>query len=500
MIGRAMSEVISGADAESVLGLLDQVYGGQSSGFVNILQYASPGNNLKYRSYMVSELPVTEGNAKALVIQVTDFSDRIRPVERLELTTKRILELNRDLRQINEQLLVSALHQQTLTGLAAAAELRLRSIVHGVNAIICEVDACTGQFTFVSEQAETFLGYPLQRWTENGFWKEVIYAADYQTAVAAFQPEGNSGDGWQHPFRVVAADGSQIWLRNVMKQVKDADGNVVKHRCVIVDITQQHVAYLALIKDRDKNRAIAEALQYTVRWEGSEKSFGSLNVTAFYEPALDEARVGGDLFDAFNLPSGSVMLIVGDVTGKGLAAAAHTTEIMFAIRAFAQDYQDPADTLTRLNEFMCDSHRSDDDAGSSLAVLSLVVVDPASGVMHAASAGAEPPLIVRASGAVEEVHVRGLIMGINRDAQYQATDISLEASDTLIMTTDGITEARRGGDLFGLDRVGEVARSAVKSGTLHDIGTAILEAARVHGGGRFGDDVCLVLARRSHNV
>ncbi len=490
MIGRPISEAISGLEVERVLALLDRVHGGEKNGSVKNLQYFDPGHSLRYKSYTVWGLPVRDGHPESLVIQITNFTEQ----------APETLELNSEMREINEQLILSALQLQDLADTAAGAERRLRTIIQGLNAIICEVDVLTGQFTFVSEQPEKFLGYPLERWTQEGFWKQVIHEEDYERAVAAFQRDGLPGDGDQRAFRVIAADGSEIWLRNITKAVRNAEGEVIKRRCIIVDVTEQQTAYLSLAKDLDRNQAIAEALQYSVLWQHSEKSFDSLKVDVFYEPALDEALLGGDFFDAFSLPNKSVMLVVGDVTGKGLKAAARTLEITFALRAFAQDYKNPADMITRLNEFICDFHHEDDPLAVAYVVLSLIVIDPITGAAQAASAGAEPPLVLRASGAVEEVAVRGLILGINHDAAYETTDMFLQEGDTLLMTTDGLTEARTGGDLFGSERLLEAARKADETGTLHDVGQAVLDAARRHGGGQFSDDVCLLLVRRDRLV
>jgi PAS domain S-box-containing protein len=500
MIGLPISEAITGAGAANVLALLERVYGGEKSGFVNTLQYSEPGHNLTYKSYMVWNLPDTEDHMEGLVIQVTDFTEQALAGERTDRTTAEILDLNSEMREVNEQLVISGLQQHILADMAAGAERRLRNIVHGLNAIICEVDAVTGKFTYVSEQAETFLGYPVQRWTDEGFWKQVIYEEDYERALVGLRKAGSSQDVHQFAFRVTAANGSQIWLRNIMKAVKDADGAVTGYRCIIVDVTQQQTDHLALVKDLARNQAIADALQYSILWRHPEKSFHSLKVAAFYEPAMDEALVGGDLFDAFSLPNKSIMLVVGDVTGKGLKAAAHVAEIIFAVRAFAQDYHDPADVLTRLNEFICNFHREYDGDSNALVVLLIVVIDPTTGATRAASAGGEPPFILRASGAAEEMAVRGLILGIDSNARYEAEELSLEEGDLLLISTDGLTETRRGDDFFGYERLLDVARAAEASAPLPDIGKAILETARAYGGGRFKDDVCLLLARRDGSV
>lgn len=245
----------------------------------------------------------------------------------------------------------------------------------------------------------------------------------------------------------------------------------------------------------DRHRAVAEALQNSILWDETERTYGRLRASVIYEAAREEALVGGDLFDVITLPNGSILLSVGDVTGKGLKAVARIAEVIFAVRAFAQDYRGPADMLSRLNDLVCNFHKRDNDIDKSLIALSLIAVDPLTGMAQAASAGAEPPLVLRASGLAEEMNVRGLVLGVQPSMEYETHDFLLHAGDILMMTTDGLTETRREQDFFGYDHLIAAARVPAATGSLHDIGTAVVEAARVYGGGHFVDDVCLLLAR-----
>jgi len=270
----------------------------------------------------------------------------------------------------------------------------------------------------------------------------------------------------------------------------------INEQLVLNSVRLQHIND-ALTIEVARNRSIAEALQYSMLWQQPEKVFPGLRMAAFYEPAIPEALVGGDFFDAFALPDNSLMLVVGDVTGKGLQAAAHTVEVRFALRAFAQDYADPAKTLRRLNEFICDFHRDNDElADDALVVLSLVLLSPSRAVALAASAGAEWPLIFRASGIVEEIAAEGLILGIDRNASYLSTSVSLDFGDTLVMTTDGITETRHGRDFYGYERLINIARQASLSENLSDMGKSIMESAHSYSETELSDDVCILLARR----
>lgn len=495
IIGNPISEAISGGDAHDVLALLDGVYGGDKSGFVNHLQYADHGRLLDYKSYMAWGLSSVDEVSDGLVIQVSNFTDPAA-LSIWRESAQEAHELSSEIRHINEQLVINAVHQQTLAEIAAGSELRLRSLIQGLNAIVCEIDERTGAFTFVSDRAESFLGYSIERWNEEGFWEHVIHPDDYERALNAFRGVGESGEALQCTFRALGANGAEIWLRNLVTFVRNENLRITKRRCVIVDFTEQHSADLALTIELERNRGIAEALQYSILWKQPEKLFSGLTVAAFYEPAAGDALVGGDFFDAFLLPNKSIMLVVGDVTGKGLKAASRTVEATFAIRAFAHDFAGAAETMRRVNEYICDSHHDDAaEIGNSLIVLSLVVVDPVTGATEVVSAGAERPLILRSSGMVEEIDVRGIMLGVDREASYKATEMFLGRGDTLIMTTDGITEARHGNVFFGSNGLIDATSQASNFGTPHEVGKAIVDAARAFSNNHLADDVCLLIVK-----
>lgn len=105
----------------------------------------------------------------------------------------------------------------------------------------------------------------------------------------------------------------------------------------------------------------------------------------------------------FTLDSTLVALLIGDVSGKGLAAAASTAEIKYALRAFARESLEPKITLERLNNFMCEARQHGDWDANIFAVLSLVMIDPSTGQGFLALAGAEPALLRRVSGEIEQV-------------------------------------------------------------------------------------------------
>ncbi|MBC7808514.1 MAG: PAS domain S-box protein, partial [Akkermansiaceae bacterium] len=156
-----------------------------------------------------------------------------------------------------------------------------------------------------------------------------------------------------------------------------------------------------------KNERIAETLQRSLLVAPDPARFAGWEVATEYQAAWDEALIGGDFYDAFLLDGASpgdpprTALVVGDATGKGLQAAQHTAEVKYALRAFLRENPDPAAALARLNELACAGLRLDARAENAYVAVLIVILDPGTGTAICASAGMEPPLILRTEGAAE---------------------------------------------------------------------------------------------------
>ena len=279
---------------------------------------------------------------------------------------------------------------------------------------------------------------------------------------------------------------------------RDARGRPLSLRWLVRDISARKQAETArerLQADLQRERHIAETLQRSLLPDTPEDRFSELSVATFYAAALDEAKVGGDFYDVFSLDGGKIALIVGDVSGKGLAAAAHTAEIKYTLRAFLREEEHPDRALTRLNEYLCDARNRHDWEADVFVVLALAVIDPESGAMEVCVAGAEPLLILRPDGSPETLETRGLLVGIQPDVAYTQIERRLTPGDTLLMTTDGITEARTGNRFLGIEGLKALACHARERNTLQGVGEAILEGARAFADGALRDDACVLLAR-----
>jgi sigma-B regulation protein RsbU (phosphoserine phosphatase) len=217
--------------------------------------------------------------------------------------------------------------------------------------------------------------------------------------------------------------------------------------------------------------------------------------------ASDEALVGGDFWDTFAFNNEHVALVVRDVMGHGLGSAIFTAELKYTMRAYIREHIQPARVLHHMNEYLCQSNRLflegiNTEGSDSPVCMALAVIVRATGEGTLAIAGMEPPLLMRAGGHPGTVKAIGLPLGIRESEEYPETSFQLEPGDTLLLNTDGITEARRGRTFLESEGL---ARLAVEGsgGTLKTMADTILNGARDFAGGHLHDDASLVLARRA---
>jgi PAS domain S-box-containing protein len=168
-------------------------------------------------------------------------------------------------------------------------------------------------------------------------------------------------------------------------------------------------------------------------------SIPGLRLAARYRAAGEFNEVGGDFYDVFRRGEGEWALVVGDVSGKGPEGAAVTALARYTLRAAALEPGPPSRALHRLNAAML--HEADT---SEFVTVALAYVAPAAdGSVQArlALGGHPPPLVARADGRVESLEAFGSILGVVADARLPDRDVLLAPGDTLLLYTDGVTEA-----------------------------------------------------------
>jgi serine phosphatase RsbU (regulator of sigma subunit) len=178
-----------------------------------------------------------------------------------------------------------------------------------------------------------------------------------------------------------------------------------------------------------------------------------VEVGAEYLPVGEANVVGGDFYDLINTVEDGWVCAIGDVRGKGVEAAAVTALARYTIRAVTMKDDRPSEVLAALNEAML--RQLPEDRFCTAACIRLEPENGSAGVgLDIARAGHPAPLLLRPGGPVEEVGCSGRVLGVFDDAELRDTSLRLMPGETLVLYTDGVTEARSpDGDFFGEDRL-----------------------------------------------
>jgi PAS domain S-box-containing protein len=132
-----------------------------------------------------------------------------------------------------------------------------RTLVEDLRAILWEIDCAARRFTWVSRHAEEVLGYAVADWLEQpGFWENHMYPEDRESVLASCQRVEAGGEDHEFIYRMIAADGRIVWLRQIVRIVKDSRGSTSKLRGVMVDITEQCTAEQALRESEERFRKV----------------------------------------------------------------------------------------------------------------------------------------------------------------------------------------------------------------------------------------------------
>jgi len=204
-----------------------------------------------------------------------------------------------------------------------------------------------------------------------------------------------------------------------------------------------------------------------------------------YLPATAGLDVGGDWYDALPLPDGRVALVIGDVAGKGVQAAALMGQLRNALRAYLVDGHDPASALTRLNRLTM--HLGE----NQFATVLCAILDPRTGALEVSTAGHLPPLLVAADRTVRYLDCRpGPPVGVTDTVGFALRSLVLEPAATLVLFTDGLVEERT----EDLDvSLGRAAAAACGSDTAPAI---VRRLSRLRPPSRRSDDIAILGARR----
>lgn len=282
----------------------------------------------------------------------------------------------------------------------------------------------------------------------------VVFAEDQPLLTAMVTDclvDGRPIDG---EFRMVRPDGRVRTVHMMGEPVLDADGSTAAMWAVLRDVSELRRSQRAVRETRDSlrrhqhiertERRLAVEMQEAVLtpWRGARHipvvSPTSLDIAAHCLDATDGALIGGDWYDALQLPDGSSLLSVGDLTGHGVAVTSTMAMLLGALRGMAVAGIRPGQLMAHLNQLL--------DTSPQPALGSAVCCryDPASRLVTWAQAGHPAPLLFRDGTGRALSTLDGVLLGATRGASYEQGELTLRQGDVLVLHSDGLTRGSSG--------------------------------------------------------
>jgi serine phosphatase RsbU (regulator of sigma subunit) len=218
-----------------------------------------------------------------------------------------------------------------------------------------------------------------------------------------------------------------------------------------LELAHRAAVALAAARVYEERAALAETLRAALL-PPALPTIPGVEVGARYRAALETTEIGGDFYEVSPLGDGRWTISLGDVCGKGVEAAVLTGQVRQSLRTAVLANSDPPATLSLLNAAMLATD------GSRFVTLLHGLMRACEGGLHVrlACGGHPPPLVLRSDGRVEVISVSGTLVGMLHGVTFGTSDTSLAPGETLLLYTDGITEARVGNEMLGPERLIEM--------------------------------------------
>ena len=378
------------------------------------------------------------------------------------------------------------------------SEQRYRQLVDSAQVILWRAGSDSTGFSYINQEAENLLGYPVQEWTRTPtFWIDHVHPDDRALAESCCRAVADNLGPKRFEHRMTASDGKVIWLRTSVREVS-GDGQSKGIAGVMTDITDRKLAQEAAEQaSRTKSELLAEInglhdqLKREVTRMGAEleitqrlqqmmlpreedmRKIAGLDISGSMQPA---SEVGGDYYDVV-CQDGGVLFVIGDVTGHGLESGVIAIMVQTVLRTLlASGRYESRKFLNVLNRVIFDNvRRMRCDRNLTLSLLHY------EDKLVAISGQHEEVLLVRGNGVLERHDTLnlGFPLGLEEDISsfLGEAKVPFQSGDVLVAYTDGITEATNcAGVAFGIERLcaavmtshGEPA-DAIREAVLHSL-------------------------------
>jgi serine phosphatase RsbU (regulator of sigma subunit) len=301
----------------------------------------------------------------------------------------------------------------------------------------------------------------------------------------------------------LSARGATIGVLTVGRHVDRQHSS--EERAVVADLAKRSALALDNARIHAERQAVAHELQAALM-PGSLPDVSGVSFAAEYLPATARrlpgsgpgpvagTEVGGDFYDATELPDHRLWVAIGDVCGKGAQAAAVTGVVRDVLRVMARDGRPLPRALELLNATLLE--QPGDLRYATIASALLDRDRDADGSVNATLclSGHERPLLLRADGGIEWVGREGTAVGLFPDVKVNPEEVRLGIGDALVFFTDGVTERRDGDAMFGHERIERAVRGAAGKNA-RSIATALLEAVEAFSPESPRDDIAILVVR-----
>jgi PAS domain S-box-containing protein len=351
------------------------------------------------------------------------------------------------------------------------SEAAFRELADAAPVMIWTTDE-RGLVTFVNAGWLRYTGTTLEE--ELGpSWSLGVHPDDAPSVLSTWNECLAALETWELEYRLRNSSGDYRWIVDRGVPRYEA-GRFVGYVGTAIDIHERKVMEGRLREVYEREHTIAETLQRSLLPERLPRIEG-LEIAARYLPAGRGAAVGGDWYDALERADGRVALVVGDVVGHGLRAAATMGQLRNAFRAYGLAEGSPAEVMARVNRLVLSGEEE------AMATVLYLVLDRETGEVSFASAGHPPPLVLLPDGGAHFLEGgRSVPVGAAEPGIFREAEAVLPPGASLLLYTDGLVERR---DAALESRLDELADAAGRSeGGLEGLCDSVLR-------GVLGEDV-----------
>ncbi len=264
---------------------------------------------------------------------------------------------------------------------------------------------------------------------------------------------------------------------------------------VMANMAAVRIEIARLVEIEERERRVSLEME-----QAAEIQRGLLPARPPFQAGLDVAAcnqscyyAGGDYYDFFERPDGRLLVVLGDVAGKGMPAALLMASLQARLQVLVESEPDLAKLTSQLNRITADHC-----PGNRFVTLFPCEIDPRSGEIDYVNAGHNPPLVLRRNGRAEMLEGGGLILGVLRNARYDVLHGRLAEGDVPVLFSDGATEAENPatGEQFGEERLSETLR-AMPDSNAAEMMERVRAAVEAFAGSISGsDDFTVVIVRK----